>query len=440
MIQKRISSTNESHRIGHQKARPKTNDVWKQDESLPCPCPGSISPLTTVSVVKDFLLRQGMDNESWRFTNVKDMYLPSAHTNGSRQNSACLRAISVPLTPRKESLRYSTVNDSLTNLADVYDSTEGQKKQADTMPSKMREYRDEKCLFINTTDHKISLKKQDKESRLQRAFYAKKELFTLPKSGKKYKSVVDNDRNCNGKDCKQATPPTLSVVRNAADEHMETSVGNIFDLLDESNFLDQSRKNANVEKKRPKNSQESRRHSAKSLEVRRSYHDGDKCEVIRQKSGVASIGPKSRSERQRHKDEGIDLKVREERLAAGKVDALGITETQMYGFEEPVKRFNEASPLISGFNRRYPNMCMSLKYLVNHLNHKKMVKKFYGIVGSQQLNANFTPDNVLKASGTVITKRERIQSRRIKWLAAATDAFELETGGVITRIDKDKLI
>ena len=439
MIQKRIPPKNESQRSG-KKSVPPLNAVWKQDESLPCFYPGQISPLTTAAVVKDFLLRQGMDNESWRFTNVKDLHLPSVHTNGSRHSSACLRAVSVPLTSRKDRRRVSSVCESETNPKGTLDWVEVGPKDVNIILSKVDD-REENARLVSTgAGSKNLLKVYGKEFGIEQSLGRKNELFILPSRFKYYTPVNKNNnsnnskRNCIDKGSRPVTPK-LVLIRDSAEATRGASVSKIFDFIDETYFFQRSKTNLNVqsedtskESRGIKGSQESGGNSIKPSVVNNLGTSSGRIE--------GSTTDKLMATRQQKNSENVCLHFRKENKTAERGGAVGIKQTQMSDFEQQVERFNEISPLISGFNRRYPRVHLSLRYLVNHLNHKRMVNKFYGIVDSRRLNANFTPDNVLQSNGDESKKYQRLQSKRIRWLAAATDALELETSKVIARYEK----
>jgi len=439
MIQTRSSAKTDSRRTDeHQQTRPQGNAVWKQAESRPNSCPGQISSLTTVSIVKDFLLRQGMDSESWKFTNVKNMYLPSVHTNGLRQDNACLRAVSVPLTPRKKSEQSSSIRDEVVN------PKEERRRRNDTRMSNTSKCNETIRVVPHGTDGIATLKVRKREPGVWQAVHKREELFTIPTSSKNYLPLVNTNINSSERANRSVAPELLSVneASDANARSNEASVAKIFDFIDEKYFLERSRTHVNASSR--DNSAESKQEACihdlkESMEGSNSDTAEEECEGREgrvRRSTARCERSKSKSQEQKH--EISSMQDGDDRKPVDRCDTVEIKESRISDFEEKVERFNEASSLIRGFNQRYPKVRMSLKYLVNHLNHKKMVKKFYGVVDSRRLNESFTPVNILHTGGTTMKKREILQNRRIRWLTAATDALEVDANGVIARLDRNE--
>ena len=434
MIQTRISTTAGSRRTcQHQQVQPKGNAVWKQAESRPNSCPGQISSLTTVSIVKDFLLRQGMDSESWKFTNVKNMYLPSVRTNGSRQDNACLRAVSVPLTPRKRSEQSSFICDEVVN------PEEEQRRRVDKRTLNKSKCKDKLRVVSNGTNGIATLKGK-REPGVWQAFPKREELFTIPTSSKNYLPLVNTSMSCSEK-ANSPVAPELVSVNEANARPNEASVAKIYDFIDEKYFLERSRTHVNPSSR---DSSAERKQAACTHDLRDSIEGSDsdtaeeKCDGRGHARGSTARCERSKSEKEKQKHETLSKHAEDDRKADDRCDTVEIKESRISDFEERVERFNEVSSLIRGFNQRYPKLRMSLKYLVNNLNHKKMVKKFYGVVDSRRLNANFTPVNILHTGSATMNKREIVQNRRIRWLTAATDALEVDANGVIARFDRNE--
>jgi len=439
MIQTRSSAKTDSRRTDeHQQTRPQGNAVWKQAESRPNSCPGQISSLTTVSIVKDFLLRQGMDSESWKFTNVKNMYLPSVHTNGLRQDNACLRAVSVPLKPRKKSEQSSSIRDEVVN------PKEERRRRNDTRMSNTSKCNETIRVVPHGTDGIATLKVRKREPGVWQAVHKREELFTIPTSSKNYLPLVNTNINSSERANRSVAPELLSVneASDANARSNEASVAKIFDFIDEKYFLERSRTHVNASRR--DNSAESKQEACihylkESMEGSNSDTAEEECEGREgrvRRSTARCERSKSKSQEQKH--EISSMQDGDDRKPVDRCDTVEIKESRISDFEEKVERFNEASSLIRGFNQRYPKVRMSLKYLVNHLNHKKMVKKFYGVVDSRRLNESFTPVNILHTGGTTMKKREILQNRRIRWLTAATDALEVDANGVIARLDRNE--
>ena len=458
MIQTRSSAKTDSRRTDeHQQTRPKGNAVWKQAESRPNSCPGQISSLTTVSIVKDFLLRQGMDSESWKFTNVKNMYLPSVRTNGLRQDNACLRAVSVPLKPRKKSEQSSSIRDEVVN------PKEERRRRNDTRMSNTSKCNETIRVVPHGTDGIATLKVKKREPGVWQASHKREELFTIPTSSKNYLPLVNTNITSSEIANRSVAPELLSVneasvanarsnepsVANARSNEAsvanarsnEASVAKIFDFIDEKYFLERSRTHVNASSR--DNSAESKQEACihdlkESMEGSNSDTAEEECEGRGRVRRSTARCERSKSKSQQQKHEISSIQDGDDRKPVDRCDTVEIKESRISDFEEKVERFNEASSLIRGFNQRYPKVRMSLKYLVNHLNHKKMVKKFYGVVDSRRLNESFTPVNILHTGGTTMKKREILQNRRIRWLTAATDALEVDANGVIARLDRNE--
>ena len=428
MIQGRVFTEKDSRGNMHSQ-----DAVWRQDDSFACPCPGQISPLTTISIVKDFLLRQGMDNESWRVTNVKDLHLPSACVAGTRYNSARLRAVSVPLTSTNERKTLNEIRDIVTRSNEA--TAEGKGEKAEKLSLNKGEEKGERRLVTNDVDRKGALKAEAWVASRRKAFSDNGDLFTFPTNRKSYKSLSKNKTKIINENRRLAIPK-LFVVRNETASPGSTNVTKLCDFIDEKYLFERPKTNLTIkgDDKSIENKErlQSAKDSTKSLNLRCRHKVGRSSEPKRDED-VLSRGAQSCNGKERHDHQNIFLEVGKQTRPMERCEASGTNETQKVDFEEKVARFNETSPLISGFNKRYPNVRISLKYLVNHLNHKRLVKKFYGVVDSQRLNANFTPANVLQSGGNTINGR--IQYRRIKWLAAATDALESEKGGKIGKND-----
>ncbi len=61
-----------------------------------------------------------------------------------------------------------------------------------------------------------------------------------------------------------------------------------------------------------------------------------------------------------------------------------------YTGEGSIQRFNEASPLIRGFQNRYPKAPVSMRFLTNQMNHRKLLRRLYGNRMPAAMNANFS--------------------------------------------------
>ena len=418
--------------------KPPKSNFWKQDESLPCHWRDQISPLTTVSIIKDFLNRLGMDNESWRLTNIKDLHLPSVQISNPRFDSANLRAISTPLTPFSERPTLSKIRDILASARETGSLTEEEgrvrsknnvsneeEKRTVMAPNGGAGRRSKKIntnnepLFRSMSRNEASFRRASESDFLLRLKTEREGLFTLPRSRcKSYVPTEQRERKFSSLKRETRSKPKLYLAEGEKDIHDCSPVANIFDFPEERHFLESKRisttsKNEGIgsQSKEFDRGKESGMQEGLASQLKAAR----KCNLMTGKCsshGVRCTG----DEKERH--QSILLQIgKENNDEDGK---------QMVDFEKKVERFNEISPLICGFKSLYPSVRMSVKYLVNHLNHKRMVKKFYSVAESKRLNVNFTPENVLQSKDTVAKKQDRLNYKRIKWLAAATDALEVD--------------
>lgn len=415
--------------------RPKTAS-WRQNESLPCPSPGQISPLTTVAIVKDVLHRLGMDSESWRPTNIKDLYLPSVFVRDSRLGSANLRTNSTALTPVNEKRTLSDIREILTNSMDGKCSVDDVKREnSDRAKSKISENR-----RVKEVHQKRSTRGQSKtnEQPVQRVRSEKEDLFTLPRNEFKTYTPLSKTNTKNLR--KWTKTPRLLLVGDCTEDGASDT--RIFDLLKEICCSELVLEKSKTKVDATNNGRERENCMTTEGQARNDYlrsrgkvtKSADLiCRNSDRKTGEQSDCKGKRLQSEAERNGHHFLQVRKELIPRKNGDEDEIKTTKMPEFEEKVERFNEVSPLICGFNRRYPRVRISLKYLVNHLNHNRMVKKFYGLTDSRRLNVNFSPENVLQSGDTAANKKGRMQYKRIRWLAAATDAFELDKGNSASR-------
>ena len=392
---------------------------WRPADSIARSTAGRMSPLTTIAVIKDFLQRQGMDNQSWNIADIKDLTLPSMRITKPVVTSQILRAPSRCLISRNE--------NALDDVRKILSSPKSRQNYnvpmiqvtADSPTSVKSDHAKEK----NAADPDFEVQGKRKSGKtckdcLQKGSFTQNDLFKLPRDklktfDREYEGKISRINEAKEKDTDSSVGSLdYYFVCSAEESPSEASVTRLFDFLDDKYFLEGTKTSTS-------NGCESKsgEHNGKVSGERQGFEERNITVHYKnnREGGTSSKRKTLRSKQASMVSEKQGGTKPLEVVLRGGHDGrenAEYEEREIPDFEVMVQRFNEVSPLISGFNKRYPKLHVSFKHLVNHMNHRRLVKKFYGFVDSQRLNANFSPQNLLLSSRGLDVKQGNTLQRR----------------------------
>eukprot|EP00112_Aurelia_sp_Birch-Aquarium-sp1_P012561 Seg264.7 transcript_id=Seg264.7/GoldUCD/mRNA.D3Y31 product="hypothetical protein" protein_id=Seg264.7/GoldUCD/D3Y31 len=400
MLQSRRKSEGARLKMAARSTILRKNIAWLPDKSVPCPCEGQLCPLSTIYIIKGFLQKQGMEAVNWSVTNTKNISMPSREIASNEYDAPTkLSVFSSSLTPggRKVHSGIITTKEIL-GLENNAICTCG-----DTISEKPSHRGKDVYIDEKSTEGVETERGKKREEYSKKGEILEKDLFKKPSKcwvevdgNCKMRSVIRAKGKADNDEFSKRSTDIFSPIKSGVGANVK-----IFDDPKRDNEAsgkkqEEDHGGENVTKRHKEgcplfdsNSNINCRHrTAKSK-------NGKRADAIQSSKKVYPYVEKNEANSEfddilkNRKDENSSASAGMEKAAEG-ADGQNANDSK-----EQIGRFNETSSIIAGFNKRYSRAAVSTKTLINQMNHRRLVKKFYGSFDSKRLQKNFTVNKLL---------------------------------------------
>ena len=434
--------------------------IWMPENSIPYPCSGQISPLATVSIIKQYIRDQEKNGIKWHQNSISSICLPFKALKQSDQHLI-------------KSARSTLSNDSRCHSSNIYDS--GKRKVSDAsktaydasrMPSEASRVVSDASRMVSVASRMVSdssrmVSDSSRMSTLndlrpcvtpialemvnagrqatrqntyvvQKGIRKKKDTSTVNKKVEKNKSIEDNitevqDKAVNSFSNKyictyrlpKKAPNTdvwqYSITLKDNREGTESNVqGNR--LLDNNQGYKDKLHPASISPKINKTLDVVRWKQQLDQLARADMYQGEHVDAK-----FSRMRSKTKKQRDVIKDYSYGLRKEYENgynnrskslHSTTKHQGLGPAGENIAQSGAP-ERFNETLSLIQGLNHRYPKARVSVQSLANQHNHRKLVNQLYGAPKSKYCATNLA-SKALEVADTKSTGYARADSNDLR--------------------------
>ena len=419
MLQRRPKSEGVKLKIAARSTILRKNNAWVPDKSVPCPCEGQLCPLSTIYIIKGFLQKQGMEAVNWSVTNTKNISLPSWELASNEYDARTkLSVCSTSLTPRGTEFHNGIIaakeilgleNNATCTCKDIISGKASHNGKGVNVVEKSKEGVE---MFSGKRGEEYS----------KRGDMLEKDLFKKPS-----KCWVEVDGNCKMgsviKIKEKAENDALLSKRSAESfESSKLGVGASTKTLEDPKIDNQTPDSGTKEEDHEKEDV-TKRHLEGCPLYDSNTNTNCRHRLPKCKSGKRTDAIQSSSKVYPYveKNEAINefddiLKNRKDESSSAGIEKVadGANGHNATDMKEQIGRFNEKSSIIAGFNKRYSRTAVSTRILTNQMNHRRLLKKFYGSFDSKRLQKNFTVNKLLDTTlQPTVQNMQKMSGKRV---------------------------